>query len=641
MPARTTVICSMAKRGDLGMNLLETSNLLQMAGRAGRRGMDTEGACVVAATPFEGPEEAITVLTNEIKPVVSQFTPSYALAVNLIDRGLGKLDLARSMVEKSFGVWESKQRELDLKEAMMSLDSQEESSIPEEQFLNTLQLTLEKELLEVKDGTSTSQSKVSKLASLVDVLSNGKKLKKVSKQYSGAASILDLEQSTLSYLEKEYKSLQNEIDPELPSELVDENRNALLKEIKTQKQRVIKGEREVNNSLLAMIAKVANNRMRDETDGTLRKALAATRLSHEESPGTFIEGAPLEPGELNAYIKVAPKNNRKPILDQTTAAPSDDNEDETWGQMEALLRVLQAYGCLIESEPIEGEESVYKVTSGGEHVGSLGVENSLWVLSALGGAWDVAYESAELDKFQDPFNDPLDDFFDEESNDGISNEDNDSSAPKPQMEAVSLTRDLCDFSAGEMAGYISALVVDAPRQAGSAVESFQKLTSKQQRVVQGSLLALERLVEVQRKSGLDDSIGKCQLELSSCDVVTAWASGASWSEVLTLSGAAPGDLVRTLSRALDALRQIANLPYIPARGLDGEVQLEASGVHPRIRSLCKEAVLEMDRYPVKDDFPFQEGNEEDEDMEEETSTDEETEVESDEDVEIVASDAAA
>jgi superfamily II RNA helicase len=48
MPARTTVICAMAKRGDLGMELLETANMLQMAGRAGRRGMDIEGACVVS-----------------------------------------------------------------------------------------------------------------------------------------------------------------------------------------------------------------------------------------------------------------------------------------------------------------------------------------------------------------------------------------------------------------------------------------------------------------------------------------------------------------------------------------------------------------------------------------------------------------
>lgn len=246
------------------MNLLETSNMLQMAGRAGRRGMDLAGSCVIAATPFEGPQEAITILTNEIKPIVSQFTPSYALAVNLIDRGNGRLDLARSMVEKSFGAWESRQRELDLQEAMISLDSsQDGDAIPEEQFLNALQLTLEKELLEAKDGTSatgTSQSKISKLISLVDVLSNGKRLKKVSKQYSGAASILELEQSTLSYLEREYQALEKESDPDLPSELMDADMEELVTEIKTQRQRVMKGQREVNNSLLSMIAKVANNR---------------------------------------------------------------------------------------------------------------------------------------------------------------------------------------------------------------------------------------------------------------------------------------------------------------------------------------------------------------------------------------------
>ena len=51
MPARTTVICSLAKRGGSGsMDHLETSNLLQMAGRAGRRGMDTTGTCVLVAT---------------------------------------------------------------------------------------------------------------------------------------------------------------------------------------------------------------------------------------------------------------------------------------------------------------------------------------------------------------------------------------------------------------------------------------------------------------------------------------------------------------------------------------------------------------------------------------------------------------
>ena len=77
MPARTTAICAMAKRGDgSSMNLLETSNLLQMAGRAGRRGFDTEGTCVIVATPFESHDDASKILTDPITPIRSQFSPS-------------------------------------------------------------------------------------------------------------------------------------------------------------------------------------------------------------------------------------------------------------------------------------------------------------------------------------------------------------------------------------------------------------------------------------------------------------------------------------------------------------------------------------------------------------------------------------
>ncbi len=47
MPARTTVISSLSRRTDEGPRLLPHNELLQMAGRAGRRGYDTEGSCVV------------------------------------------------------------------------------------------------------------------------------------------------------------------------------------------------------------------------------------------------------------------------------------------------------------------------------------------------------------------------------------------------------------------------------------------------------------------------------------------------------------------------------------------------------------------------------------------------------------------
>ena len=90
--------------------------------------------------------------------------------------------------------------------------------------------------------------------------------------------------------------------------------------------------------------------------------------------------------------------------------------------------------------------------------------------------------------------------------------------------------------------------------------------------------------------------------------------------MLLMSGAAPGDLVRTLSRCLDALKQIGNLPYVPARAEWGDgitIRTEASGIHPKIRSLCRDAAREMDRYPVKDIFPFEIDNEDEDDSSEE------------------------
>ncbi|GMH01661.1 hypothetical protein Nepgr_003500 [Nepenthes gracilis] len=120
MPARAAIIASLSKRTDGGRVQLRTNELLQMAGRAGRRGIDERGHVVFVQTPTEGPEECCKLLFSGIEPLVSQFTASYGMVLNLlagakvtsrsnkadgfkVSRTGRTLEDARKLVEQSFG----------------------------------------------------------------------------------------------------------------------------------------------------------------------------------------------------------------------------------------------------------------------------------------------------------------------------------------------------------------------------------------------------------------------------------------------------------------------------------------------------------------------------------------------------------
>ena len=62
MPARSVVLQGLTKRTDRGFRALTHNELTQMAGRAGRRGIDPEGQCVIALDARDGLEETLSVV---------------------------------------------------------------------------------------------------------------------------------------------------------------------------------------------------------------------------------------------------------------------------------------------------------------------------------------------------------------------------------------------------------------------------------------------------------------------------------------------------------------------------------------------------------------------------------------------------
>ncbi len=69
--------------GDDGIEPLSASSLLQMAGRAGRRGQDDLGHVVLCRSAFEGATEAHALLQRPPDAISSRFCVSYGSALKL------------------------------------------------------------------------------------------------------------------------------------------------------------------------------------------------------------------------------------------------------------------------------------------------------------------------------------------------------------------------------------------------------------------------------------------------------------------------------------------------------------------------------------------------------------------------------
>ncbi|XP_061360795.1 DExH-box ATP-dependent RNA helicase DExH15 chloroplastic [Gastrolobium bilobum] len=183
MPARTAVISSLSKRSDNGRAQLSSNELLQMAGRAGRRGIDESGHVVLIQTPNEGAEECCKVLFAGLEPLVSQFSASYGMVLNLIagakaiHRSTESVDMrpssgksfeeARKLVEQSFGNYVSSNVMLASKEELNKIEKE----------IELLMSEITDEAIDRKSKKALSQRQYKEIAELQEDLRAEKRVR--------------------------------------------------------------------------------------------------------------------------------------------------------------------------------------------------------------------------------------------------------------------------------------------------------------------------------------------------------------------------------------------------------------------------------------------------------------------------------
>lgn len=105
MPARTVVIESLQKWNGVAHVPLSAGEYTQLSGRAGRRGIDTEGHAVVLHKGKVAPEEVSALASKRTYPLFSAFHPTYNMVVNLLTHS--SRAATRDVLELSFAQFQA------------------------------------------------------------------------------------------------------------------------------------------------------------------------------------------------------------------------------------------------------------------------------------------------------------------------------------------------------------------------------------------------------------------------------------------------------------------------------------------------------------------------------------------------------
>ncbi|HAJ60805.1 MAG TPA: DEAD/DEAH box helicase [Cyanobacteria bacterium UBA8543] len=503
MPARTTVISTLSKRTDRGHRLLTASEFLQMAGRAGRRGMDTTGYVVTLQTPFEGAKEAAYLATTGSDPLVSQFTPTYGMVLNLLQTH--SITEAKELVERSFAQYlatlylrPQQQAITELTTELTKLDIQlapvDVKAIASYEKLSE-RLKEERRLLKTLQ-TQAEETRASEMAHILQFVNPGTilylkgKYVQVSSPLSAVLVSKEKGRGQSPYLV--CLSADNRWYVATTADVVglyDEIKTTALESLELPPELVLKpGQvRRGTEETIALASSIPS---------TVELTIAPEVVAQQQLVDALQarqEGHPLRQwGNPSNLLK---RHKRRLALQEEInerQAQFRENQAHHWQEFLNLIEILRAFGCLEDVKP----------TVLGQAAAAIRGDNELWL--------GLALMSGEFDQL-DPHH---------------------------------------------LAAAACALVSETPRPDSwtnypppeAVIEALTSLRGTRR-----------QLFQLQRRYHVALPVW---LEYELIGIVEQWALGIKWTELCSNTSLDEGDMVRTLRRTVDILSQIPHVPTV-------------------------------------------------------------------------------